>query len=100
MKLLKHLYKVAYDDVKDAEMLLEYAEDAKENGHMDIAKYFASDALNRASKQYDEIITTFHKLVEAEKVDMNKDCLGCLVCHMLEELDEWRDSVVKRLEKL
>lgn len=99
MKLLKHLYKVAYDDVKDAEMILGYAEDAIECGNTAIAKFLANDALNR-TKHYTEVITMFHNLAQEEKADLEHDSLGCVVCHMLEELDDWKDGIVKRLEKL
>lgn len=99
MKLLKHLYKVAYDDIKDAEMILGYAEEAIEFGNTNMAKFFATDALNR-TKHYTEVITMFHNLATEEKADLEHDALGCVVCHMLEELDDWKDGIVKRLEKL
>lgn len=99
MKLLKHLYKVAYDDVKDAEMILGYAEDAAacENGEM--AKYFANLALTRA-KHYEEVITLFNNWIKEEKINLDHDSLGCVVCHMIEELDDWKEGIIRRVEKL
>lgn len=99
MKLLKHLYKMAYDDIKDAEMILGYAEDAIECGNTTMAKYFAADALDR-TKHYTDTIGIFHNCAQEEKIDLDKEALGCVVCHMLCELDDWKNDIVKRLEKL
>ena len=99
-KLLKYFYKIMYDDVKDSEMLLEYASHAKECGMTDVAKYFATEAMTRLTKSYKEVHTMFHNLMEKENIHIEKDPMGCLVEHMLDELEDWRISVVKRLEKM
>ena len=43
-KLMKLLVKTQMDDYKDAQMLTDYAEEAKELGNTEIASYFAESA--------------------------------------------------------
>lgn len=52
-KLMKMLVKIQMDDYKDAQMLTEYAEEAKELGNSEIASYFASRAKNRMTTAQD-----------------------------------------------
>ena len=46
-KMYKYLYKKMYDDLKDAEMLIDYACRMKEEEKEDVAKYFADNAAYR-----------------------------------------------------
>lgn len=100
MKMFKYLYQIMYDHVKDSEMLLDYAEKAKDHEMMDIAKYFAQEAMDRLTKSYKEVHAMFTTLMTKESIHLDKEPMGCLVEHMLDELCDWRESVIKRLEKL
>jgi hypothetical protein len=48
-----------YDDLKDAEMLIDYACRMKEEGLEDVAKYFAENAVYRLSKSFKEAHALF-----------------------------------------
>ena len=49
-----------HDDLKDAEMLIDYACELKqEAGHEDVAKYFAESAVHRLSKSFKEAHALF-----------------------------------------
>lgn len=49
-----------HDDLKDAEMLIDYACELKqEAGHEDVAKYFAENAVHRLSKSFKEAHALF-----------------------------------------
>jgi hypothetical protein len=48
-----------YDDLKDAEMLIDYACHMKEEGLEDVAKYFAENAVYRLSKSFKEAHALF-----------------------------------------
>lgn len=46
-KEIKHLAKVILDHLKDAQMLMNYAEEAKEHENPDLATYFCTKAKTR-----------------------------------------------------
>ena len=56
-KMYKYLYKKMHDDLKDADMLIDYACKMKEEGKEDIAKYFAENAMFRLTKSFKEAHT-------------------------------------------
>jgi hypothetical protein len=59
-KMYKYLYKKMHDDLKDAEMLIDYACELKhEAGHEDVAKYFVESAMFRLTKSFKEAHTLF-----------------------------------------
>lgn len=59
-KMYKYLYKKMYDDLKDAEMLIDYACELKKEGEYDeVAKFFAESAAFRLTKSFKEAHTLF-----------------------------------------
>ena len=66
-KMYKYLYKKMYDDLKDAEMLIDYACHMKEEGLEDVAKYFAENAVYRLSKSFKEAHALFTTHATQEK---------------------------------
>ena len=99
MKKFKALYKGIYDDLKDAEMMINYACKIKENSEDaaladEIAKY-ANSRLNHA--------LDFHKLLinEAKKQnDTSVDSVNkCLWEETHEMMQEWYNSIKSKVEK-
>ena len=64
MKLLKMLLQTTRDDLKDAEMLVGYAEKAKAMGRDDIAAMFLSRASRRINEDYPNGKRVFDDLME------------------------------------
>lgn len=59
-KMYKYLYKKMHDDLKDAEMLIDYACELKqEAGREDVAKYFVESAMFRLTKSFKEAHALF-----------------------------------------
>lgn len=59
-KMYKYLYKKMHDDLKDAEMLIDYAcELKKEGGHDEVTKFFAESATFRLIKSFKETHNLF-----------------------------------------
>ena len=77
MKELKTLYQIIYDDLKDSQMLIDYAKELKDSNKQ-LADTYMTDAKNRLAhsqqmhKQFTSIIQTLEENGEKEKV---ADCL-------------------------
>ena len=99
MKKFKALYQAMYDDLKDADMMIEYACEIKEHDEdhslaTEIAKY-AQYRLNHFME--------FHKifLEEAKKVKAvdHKTVSDCMWEETHEHMQEWYDSIKKKIDK-
>ena len=67
MKTLKHLYNIIYDDLKDAEMHVDYAEDIVKEGHKQLADSVIVNAKNRlahAMKVHEEFVAVVKTMKE------------------------------------
>lgn len=96
MKVLGFLYKIARDHVRDSEMLLGYAEELKNEPEMaDIMKFFATAAASRLTKDYKETKAVIDTVME--KLKEEPDCIATIA---LEELEDWKNSLIHRIEKL
>ena len=95
MKVLGHLYKMMYDAVQDAEMLVDYAVDAiKDEKTAEYGKYFAANAANRLTKDYKETKAAIEAIMEKTKEE--PDSIASIA---LEELEDWKNSLIHRVEK-
>ena len=74
-KLMKLLVKTQMDDYKDAQMLTDYAEEAKELGNSEIASYFASRAKNRmtTAQELDRHIESLTREINASDSDRGEN---------------------------
>lgn len=98
-KMYKYLYKKMYDDLKDAEMLIEYAEKMKEEGHEDVAKYFAENAIFRLTKSFKEAHALFTAHATQEKGFTEESVTHCLWDAQHEQMLDWHDKIAKKIEK-
>lgn len=97
MKVLAYLYKNLRDCVKDAEMNVDYAEDLEDCPELaEIMKYFAANAMNRLTKEYKDTKTLLDALLAKEKTSE----IHCIAEVALEELDEWKDNILRCIEKM
>lgn len=96
MKVLGYLYKILNDHAKDAAMLLDYAEELKNEPEMaDIMKFFITIAAGRLTKDYKETKAVIDTVME--KLKEEPDCIASIA---LEELEDWKNSLIHRIEKL
>ena len=95
MKVLGHLYKILKDHTKDAAMLLDYAEELKNEPEMaDIMKFFITTAAGRLTKDYKETKAVIEAIMEKTKEE--PDSIASIA---LEELEDWKNSLIHRIEK-
>ena len=95
MKVLGHLYKILNDHAKDAAMLLDYAEELKNEPEMaDIMKFFITTAAGRLTKDYKETNAVIEAIMEKRKEE--PDSIASIA---LEELEDWKNSLIHRVEK-
>lgn len=88
------------DDLKDAEMLLDYACELKEEGHCDeVAKYFAECAASRLTKSFKESLTLFEGHAAKEAEFSGDSLTNCLWHARHEEMMEEYECLCKRIEK-
>ena len=99
-KMYKYLYKKMHDDLKDAEMLIDYACELKhEAGHEDVAKYFAESAVHRLSKSFKEAHALFTAHATQEKGFGEETVTNCLWDVQHEQMMDWHDKIAKKVEK-
>ena len=107
-KVFKYLYKKMSDDLKDADMLIDYAYKLKEKEEtFPIAKYFAEEANYRLTKSFPEAHTKFSELVGhykeelrgKKKEDEEELVEMCLWKERHEEMQEWHDCIKRKIEK-
>lgn len=97
--MYKYLYKKMYDDLKDAEYLIDHACKLKEAGCEDVAKHMAECAVYRLSKSFKEAHALFTTHAAQEK-DFNAETpVNCLWDVQHEQLMEWYDKIAKKVEK-
>lgn len=100
MKTLKMLYKVIYDDLKDADMIVEYAHEIAEEGHKSVADSMivnAKNRLNHAMATHEQ----FTKIVgEMKNKEEHKDKVGeCLWDVTHEHFVEWYNHIESCIAK-
>ena len=100
MKKFKALYQAMYDDLKDADMMIEYACEIREHDKEDekLAVEIAKYAQYRLTH-----FMEFHKMfmTEAKKIeDFDKKTVSnCMWEETHEHLQEWCEHIKKRIEK-
>lgn len=98
-KMYKMLYTKMYDDLKDAEMLIDYAYQMKEEKQDDVAKYFGESAAYRISKSFKDAHTLFTTHASQEKDFSEESITHCLWDAQHEQLLEWCEKITKKIEK-
>ena len=99
-KMYKYLYKKMHDDLKDAEMLIDYACELKhEAGHEDVAKYCAESAVHRLSKSFKEAHALFTAHATQEKGFGEETVTNCLWDVQHEQMLDWYDKIAKKVDK-
>ena len=100
MKKFKALYRAMYDDLKDAEMMIEYACEIKEHHPEDKA---LADELAKYAKYRLEHFMSFHKIFMDEsrkqKEIAEKTVSQCMWHETHEQIQEWYDSISKKVAK-
>lgn len=100
MKKFKALYKGMYDDLKDAEMMIEYACEIKEHHPEDKA---LADELAKYAKYRLEHFMAFHKIfvdeAHKQKEVTEKTVANCMWHETHEQMQEWHDSISKKIMK-
>ena len=100
MHKFKALYKGMYDDLKDAEMMIEYACEIKE--HHDEDKALADELAKYAKYRLDHFMA-FHKTFvdEAKKMKevSEKTVSQCMWHETHEQMQEWSDEISKKIAK-
>ena len=100
MEKFKALYKAMYDDLKDAEMMIDYACEIKEHHPED--KPLADELAKYAKYRLDHFMA-FHKIfvTEASKqkeVDA-KTVSNCMWEETHEQIQEWYSAIEKKVGK-
>ena len=100
MEKFKALYKAMHDDLKDADMMIEYACEIAEDHTEDKP---LSDTLASYAKFRLEHFMSFHKIFvdEAKKhKEVNEKTVEhCMWHEAHEEMEEWYDKIEKKINK-
>ena len=100
MKKFKALYKAMYDDLKDAEMMIEYACEIAEENPEDKP---LADELAKYAKFRLEHFMTFHKLFTEHALkhkEVNEKTVDhCMWKESHEQIQEWHDKIAKKISK-
>ena len=100
MEKFKALYRAMYDDLKDAEMMIEYAHEVVEDHAEDKP---LADELAKYAKYRLEHFMAFHKLFmdEARKCkEVNEKTVDhCMWKESHEQMQEWHDQIAKKISK-
>lgn len=100
MTKFKALYQAMYDDLKDADMMIEYACEIIEHSKDD--KPIATEIAKYAQSRLNHFMEFHKKFVEeAKKVeDLDKKTISnCMWKETHEHLQEWYQSIKKKIEK-
>lgn len=100
MTKFKALYQAMYDDLKDADMMIEYACEIIEHSKDD--KQIATEIAKYAQSRLNHFMEFHKKFVEeAKKVDDvdKKTISNCMWEETHEHLQEWYQSIKKKIEK-
>lgn len=100
MKKFKALYQAMYDDLKDADMMIEYAYQIEEHNKED--KQLATEIAKYAQTRLNHFME-FHKLFteeakKSEKID-KKTVSDCMWEETHEHMQEWYQNIKKKIEK-
>ena len=97
MKKFKALYKGLYDDLKDSEMMIEYAYEIR--GEDDSL----ADEIAKYAKYRLEHFMEFHKLFESEaekEEHINKETVAnCMWEETHEQMQEWYENIKRKIDK-
>lgn len=92
-KDITHMTKMMMDELKDAQMIIDYAKCAKDEGHPEIANYFFMRAKTRA-QMMNEDHQRLEELIKKEEAESGKpyeegkwDCMHDYFMKEKEELD-------------
>ena len=100
MKKFKALYKGMYDDLKDAEMMIEYACEIAEHSPEDKP---LADELAKYAKFRLEHFMTFHKIFVEHALkhkEVNEKTVDhCMWKESHEQMQEWHDKIAKKINK-
>ena len=100
MEKFKALYKGMYDDLKDAEMMIEYACDIKEDHAEDKA---LADEVAKYAKYRLEHFMAFHKIfieeAKKQKEVTEKTVSMCMWEETHKNMQEWYEKIRKKIEK-
>ena len=100
MEKFKALYKAMYYDLKDAEMIIEYACEIMEEKPED--KPLADELAKYAKFRLDHFMT-FHKLfvehAHKHKEVNEKTVEHCMWKESHEQIQEWYDKIAKKISK-
>lgn len=99
-KLYGFLYKKLKDDLRDSDMLLDWAYCAKEDGEAELSKYFGTLAAERLNKSFKETHAMFENYAQKEE-DLTRETVSvCLWDQIHEDMIEEYEHLLKRLAKL
>ena len=97
MKKYKALYKGMYDDLKDSEMMIDYAFCIREEGDKTLADEIAKYAQYRRQHSLE-----FHKLlmqeITKEKKEEKETVHECMWEEAHEALQEWHDKIERKVK--
>lgn len=97
MKKYKALYKEMYDDLKDSEMMIDYAFCIREEGDKTLADEIAKYAQYRLQHSQE-----FHKLlmqeITKEKKEEKETIHECMWEEAHEALQEWHDKIERKVK--
>lgn len=100
MKKFKALYKGMYDDLKDAEMMIEYACEIAEHSPEDKP---LADELAKYAKFRLEHFMVFHKIFVEHALkhkEVNEKTVDhCMWKESHEQMQEWHDKIAKKINK-
>lgn len=99
MKKFKFLYKAMMDDLKDADMLIDYACELKESEE---DKALANEIAKYAQARLDHFMS-FHKIFESESAKVkevsNDTVQGCMWNEAHEMYLSWYEDIEKKIKK-
>lgn len=102
MRIYKYLYTKMYDDLKDADMLVEYAEKMKEDGDAELTKYFGELVLARL-KSFKDAHTLFQQRAtkEGHTFGKNKDLIESYLWEKQhKQLQDWYHKIEECVKKI
>lgn len=100
MKKFKALYKAMSDDLKDSEMMIDYAYCIRKEDKSD--ESLANEIAKYASYRLDHFME-FHKLFQAEAakaVNVNEETVStCMWKEAHEGMQDWYETIKRKIEK-
>lgn len=100
MEKYKMMYKTMYDDLKDSDMLIDYAYKLKEKGEMETARYMAERAKVRMEQlaKIHELFKSQALAEEQSKEVDSKKVRDCLWEETHKHLVEWAHSIKEKIK--